>query len=292
MGIDSPFGQMMSTYFGNFDMACFAANAAIQNDVLTVIAKFFSACGNTLFWFICCVFALVLILFKRTRKAGFLIGCAVVITAIVSTYLLNPMFGRLRPYNALQGNAEYFSWYLSVGGIGESEYSFPSKHAAVMFAVATALFVYVRFELKKKRAWLLFVVAILVTWSRNYLMVHYATDLIAGAIFGILVGFLSLGIYNLIMKFVNKNLKQEQKWDLEIIFKKKFGHPINTQKAALLICVFIPLIITGICFFKDSMPQQKCEYNGRDYICCNKADKKVHIEGTDTDEYRCKLHEK
>lgn len=284
MGFDSAFGQWMQQVFGGFDMACFAANAAIQCEPLTIVAKILSACGNTLFWVLLGLFALFLCCFRKTRKIGFVMAVAIVIVAAVSKFILNPGFGRLRPYNVLQSNADYFAWYLNVGGIPESEYSFPSKHAAVAFAVATALFVIIRFEYKKRSAYILFVVALLVSWSRNYLMVHYATDLIAGAIFGVIVGFLSLGIYDLVMMFVHKSpklsLKLEQKWDLARKFTPKFW-----------VLILVPVVVTALCFaVSEFKPSHKCEYNGRDYVCCNKGDNKIHVK--DHEEYRCDLHKK
>jgi undecaprenyl-diphosphatase len=59
--------------------------------------------------------------------------------------------------------------------------SFPSGHAAAIFAAFTALYAGTR------KKWLipLFILPVLVSYSRYALGVHYASDIIAGAVIGI-----------------------------------------------------------------------------------------------------------
>lgn len=60
--------------------------------------------------------------------------------------------------------------------------SFPSLHTAVAFAVATFVYHY-----SKKGGILLFVLAILIGFSRIFVGVHYPVDVIAGAGIGIII---------------------------------------------------------------------------------------------------------
>jgi undecaprenyl-diphosphatase len=58
-------------------------------------------------------------------------------------------------------------------------YSFPSGHASYMFALASAMY-----AIKKKPAYILFVLAILTGIGRVAIRVHFWYDIIGGAILG------------------------------------------------------------------------------------------------------------
>ena len=64
------------------------------------------------------------------------------------------------------------------------DYSFPSGHTAVSFAAASAAL----FMKKRKTGVAFGAVACLIAFSRLYLYVHYPTDVLAGAVIGILCG--------------------------------------------------------------------------------------------------------
>lgn len=68
--------------------------------------------------------------------------------------------------------------------IPETGYSFPSGHATVFFAIATAIFCY-----NKKLGVIFFVASVLMNVSRVIVGVHYLSDIIGGMILGSVVAF-------------------------------------------------------------------------------------------------------
>jgi undecaprenyl-diphosphatase len=102
----------------------------------------------------------------------------------VSSGLMKPYFERLRPCHdpRLEG---ILHLYGRCGGL----YGFVSSHAANTFGLATFL----TLKLGKKQkafAWL-FLYALLVSYTRIYLGVHYPLDLFFGAGVGVLAAFFS-----------------------------------------------------------------------------------------------------
>jgi undecaprenyl-diphosphatase len=106
------------------------------------------------------------------------IGVLILITFTdqASQGIIKEFIHRIRPCNALP---DVFS---PLGCNGT--YSFPSNHAFNNFAAAT--FIY-RFFPKLK--WALFITASLIAISRVYLGLHYPSDILGGAIFGIITGY-------------------------------------------------------------------------------------------------------
>ena len=66
--------------------------------------------------------------------------------------------------------------------IADNSFSFPSGHAAFFFAMAMAIYFYN----KKWGAWF-FIAAFLISVARVIAGVHYPTDILAGAVIGVLI---------------------------------------------------------------------------------------------------------
>jgi membrane-associated phospholipid phosphatase len=92
--------------------------------------------------------------------------------AIVANYPLKRLFNRRRPRLDLTR--------LSAA---PSEHSFPSSHAASSFAAASAMA-----DIEPRLRALPFALAALIGVGRPYLGMHYPTDVLAGAIFGLIAG--------------------------------------------------------------------------------------------------------
>ena len=96
---------------------------------------------------------------------------------LVEIFLKN-LIMRLRPQFVLPGVIEPFDFYQS--------FSFPSGHAVISFAAAFVLSRY-----KPKLKWLYYSLAVIISFSRIYLGKHFPSDVIAGAVIGLGIGYIS-----------------------------------------------------------------------------------------------------
>ena len=73
-----------------------------------------------------------------------------------------------------------------------SDNSFPSGHTSYAASFATVIILLAK---SKPVKYYVGIMAVLIAFSRLYLYVHYPTDVLAGAIIGILLGLWSIKIY-------------------------------------------------------------------------------------------------
>lgn len=107
------------------------------------------------------------------------IGLVIIISDQVTSSFMKPFFERYRPCH----DPELLSQVRILAGCG-GRYGFASSHAANTFGLA--LFVWALLRRVYPSMWLMFVWAAFVSYSRIYLGVHYPSDIIAGAMTGIL----------------------------------------------------------------------------------------------------------
>lgn len=163
-----------------------------KNPIIDFIMVFISTLGNYGFLFI--VLTIVFLCIKKLRKVGIALLIALLIGFVVVNLILKPGIARIRPYEINQ------SIELIISKL--SDYSFPSGHTLIAFEFATVIFLY-----NKKIGIISFVFAILMGFSRLYLYVHYPTDVLTGAILGIIFGIIGYKLQKIIY---NKFLKTEQ----------------------------------------------------------------------------------
>lgn len=273
-------GDKIDQAFHGFDLFVFSFFGHIQSDFMTIIAKIFTTFGDENFSIPLVILGIVLCFFKKSRKYGFALIIAIILGTVITNVIAKPMVLRLRPYNTLQNNADYWAWYIGAGQLSESDYSFPSGHTTAASEVCVAMFICFLKDNKKKIAWIFPVLAICVAGSRVYLMVHYATDVIGALLIGIVSGVLGYILACLVCK-----IKLLDKIDVGKLFKKtnsKFGIAAICIAVIGIFCyAFIPSLSEG--------GEQICAYD-EEYNCYNAArvddEKYPAIDGK---EY-CKIH--
>ena len=119
----------------------------------------------------------------------------------VTSGLMKPYFERLRPCHDPRWDG-MLHLYGRCGGL----YGFVSSHAANTFGLAT--FLTLKLGKKQKAIAWLFLYALLVSYTRIYLGVHYPLDVFFGAVVGVLAAVFSwLCVVVLKRKFVRKVLE-------------------------------------------------------------------------------------
>jgi len=161
----------------------------------TPFMEFVSVFGKGGIFPIClCVF---LMLFKDTRKVGVAGLLAVGVGALFTNVILKPLIARPRPYTV----SPYDEWWTLAGANSESEYSFPSGHTTTIASCFIGIFLASK---TKKKSWTLVFGIILMGASRNYLMVHYFTDVVGGVLVGLVAGTIAYFITRAIYKVIEK----------------------------------------------------------------------------------------
>lgn len=158
----------------------------IHMPLLDKILAFITSLGNAgIIWI---VLAVVLLILPKTRKTGIIVAAALLMDLILCNLILKNLVARVRPYDVNTAIAILIKKPL--------DFSFPSGHTAASFAAMTALFL-----AKMKKAWIAaLVLAVLIAFSRLYFYVHYPTDVLGGAVVGILSGIIGYTIVEKIDK--------------------------------------------------------------------------------------------
>ena len=137
------------------------------------------------------LFALVLF-YRGSFRLKMVIILMIICIAIVDPvcyYILKPLIGRIRPCYTLHD----IRLLVGCGG----RFGFPSNHAANSFAIAGLISYFYR-----KYTAILATVAVLICLSRIYLGRHYPSDVLGGAIFGLLVAALVIYLARLLLNLL------------------------------------------------------------------------------------------
>jgi undecaprenyl-diphosphatase len=117
---------------------------------------------------------------KRLAMAAWQVVLAVLLSLLVSETIVKPLVHRPRPFAALPS--------LDTIGTRPPSDGFPSGHAAACVAAA-----YVLAATWPQARVAIWSVAAIVAVSRIYVGVHYPSDVVAGVVLGLAVGWLALG---------------------------------------------------------------------------------------------------
>lgn len=126
--------------------------------------------------------AVGLLIHKKYRRLGMVLALALILDGLCCNMILKPLIARSRPFQLNLTVALLVSQ--------PTDWSFPSGHTAASFAAVGALLA------EKSRLWKpAFVLATVIAFSRLYLYVHWPSDVLAGALLGTFLGFLSSWLF-------------------------------------------------------------------------------------------------
>ena len=121
------------------------------------------------------ILALLLCVFKKSRRAGITMLISYVLVYLVGNVALKNLITRPRPF--------LLDETVTLLVEAPTSYSFPSTHAAWAFAAAASVFAW-----HKWAGTVCILAAFLIAFSRLYLFVHFPTDVFAGILLGIFMG--------------------------------------------------------------------------------------------------------
>ena len=145
-------------------------------DFLDAVMPVITSLGDV--GFIWILISVILLFFKKTRSLGFQLLISIGFAYLIYQWVMKPIIARPRPFTQ--------NPIVELLIKAPKDFSFPSGHTACGFSFVIILF------LKKNKWWLpAFVLASLIGFSRLYLYVHFFTDVICGALCGIIFGAIS-----------------------------------------------------------------------------------------------------
>ena len=222
--------------FLSFDLGVFEWIQSIQSPILTTIMVIITTLGDEGIIFIAA--GLVLFFTKKYRKIGLAMLVSLVVMLILNNLVLKEMLERVRPFYIfdLEGLLADKQAFIDAGRLGKfdvmvekiqaltekypemaaewiskyqypdfveklTSFSFPSGHTSSAFAACAAILF-----LNKKIGIPAMVFAALMGFSRIYVEVHYCTDVIGGAIVGIIYAVIGVLIAKALYPIVEKIL--------------------------------------------------------------------------------------
>ena len=147
--------------------------ANLRNPIMDLLMPAITTLGNSgLIWII---LAGILILMPKYRKVGVAVMAGLVLEVICCNLVLKPLVARVRPCDV--------NTAVQLLVVRPDDFSFPSGHTGASFAAVAALCT------SRNRLWMpSLLLAALIAFSRLYLYVHYPTDILAGALLGVMAG--------------------------------------------------------------------------------------------------------
>ena len=150
---------------------------SVRNPILNKIMIFITSLGDGGFIWIAAT--IVLLIPKKTRKAGIMSAVALLGSLLINNNIIKNLVQRPRPFVTFPD--------IQILIPTPSEFSFPSGHTSSSFAAAA---VFYRF-LPKKLGVPSVILAGLIGFSRLYVGVHYPTDVLAGVFMGVILSYMA-----------------------------------------------------------------------------------------------------
>jgi undecaprenyl-diphosphatase len=155
-----------------------AGQSPFQDGVIVFFAQYLAYLLAALFVVLVAVSG-----YSRRQKLEALVvaGLAAGIARLGVAELIRFFYPRQRPYDYDALSTQVYNLFTNGGS------SFPSGHATFFFALSTVVYLYHR-----KWGITFFVASILITVSRVAAGVHYPSDILGGALIGVIVGYLTV----------------------------------------------------------------------------------------------------
>ncbi len=150
---------------------------------------FFAQYFEYFLWF--CLLLFLWINYKKYWRMVLEAVIAAVFTKFILTAIIRWLWFRPRPFVVLN--------FVPLIDQSAKEASFPSGHASFYFALSTIVYFY-----NKKAGIFFYIASFLIVISRVFTGVHWPLDIIAGAVLGILMGYI---LNKLFRKHANKVIK-------------------------------------------------------------------------------------
>ena len=162
-------------YFMEWEFEILDFLQSIHSPVLTSLMSFITFLGEAgWFWIL---LGFLLLCMRKYRPVGAAVLTALIFEFIAANLILKPLVARPRPC--------WINDSIEMLVRVPQDYSFPSGHTMASFAAAGALLF-----MGKRMGILAVLLAALMGISRLYFYVHFPTDVLAGAIFGLACGWL------------------------------------------------------------------------------------------------------
>ncbi len=159
---------------------------------------------NKIFWAPLYLFILSVVWFNAKPYFWYIVFGAVTLIAAtdtVSSKVIKPAVARVRPCNDPQVKI-YVRPIVACG----SGYSFTSSHATNHFGLA-CFFIGILGFIQRRFLWLWWIWASVIALSQVYVGVHYPSDILAGALIGILFGLLWIWGYRRLTKSIKVSVQ-------------------------------------------------------------------------------------
>lgn len=162
---------------------------------MNIVMMIFTFAGNWgIIWE---VIAIALLISKKYRRLGATLAVGLIACLIIGNIILKPLIARDRPFIA---DPSIFIMIPPPSGN-----SFPSGHTFSSFTSASILAMY-----SKKAGIFAYAAAVMIGFSRLYFCVHFPSDVLCGAVLGIVTGVV---VYRIINRKPKEDIPKETSED-------------------------------------------------------------------------------
>lgn len=190
-------------------------------------------------WLPLAFFIIAVLVYKKSWKESLLILIAIVLVVTFcdqfTSHLCKPLFTRFRPTH----HPDFMDQVKTVFNYRGGRYGFMSSHAANAFGFSVLMSLIFRYRFL---TWTLISWAILTSYSRIYLGVHFISDVVPGAIIGVLFGFVVYYIYLCGRKFILHIPPRELRQSIYSKERKQLIIYAILLTAGVLVIFCIPLV--------------------------------------------------